>query len=315
MPRESGAYAASEPIFADIYETWLQHHFPFYKIQSPDITQMPRMPALDEAFAQNFRPTSTNQFPLVGRLWQLTNTRYVLGSRSSLDFLNQNIDRGQGRFRVHTAFDFAPTAKAPATGPRQIEEITAVTRPEGRFGIFEFTGALPRAALFTHWETSTNETATLARLADPTFDPTKTVLVSTDTPAPASNTATNQPAGSVQITAYAPKEVDIKVQATTSAILLLNDRYDQDWHVRVDGKLQPVLRLNYIMRGVYLPAGDHTIEFRFEPPLTTLYVSVLAIASSLLLCGILVLTSRSLNSSAISESNAANSKISAPKNA
>jgi len=63
--------------------------------------------------------------------------------------------------------------------------------------------------------------------------------------------------------------------------LLLNDHYDPNWNVRVDGQPEKVLRCNFIMRGVYLAAGRHTIEFRFQPPYGLLYVSLAAIGLAL----------------------------------
>ena len=62
------------------------------------------------------------------------------------------------------------------------------------------------------------------------------------------------------------------------SVLLLNDRYDPNWTVRVDGKPVPLLRCNYIMRGVYLPAGPHTVEFQFQLPLGPLKITLAAIA-------------------------------------
>jgi len=47
-------------------------------------------------------------------------------------------------------------------------------------------------------------------------------------------------------------------------VLLLNDRFDPAWRVTVDGKAASLLRCNYIMRGVQLAPGEHTVEFTFE---------------------------------------------------
>jgi hypothetical protein len=68
--------------------------------------------------------------------------------------------------------------------------------------------------------------------------------------------------------------------------MLLNDRYDPNWKVWVDGKPAPLLRCNYLMRGVYLEAGDHKVEFRFLPPVGALYVSLAALGVAVVLLGI-----------------------------
>jgi len=63
--------------------------------------------------------------------------------------------------------------------------------------------------------------------------------------------------------------------------------------VLVDGKPAPLLRCNFIMRGVYLTPGAHTVEFTFSLPLGPLYVTLSAIGLGILLCGFLFFSTRS----------------------
>jgi uncharacterized membrane protein YfhO len=75
-------------------------------------------------------------------------------------------------------------------------------------------------------------------------------------------------------------------------VLLLNDKFDPHWQVFVDGKPAELLRCNFIMRGVYLTPGAHTVEFKFTLPNQFLYISLAAIVVGVLLCGFLIFLER-----------------------
>jgi hypothetical protein len=249
---------------------WLQHQFPYYNIQALDQPQEPRMAPEKQAYRNALMGR-------VARLYELTNTRFVVGtSRNFAEALNQVFDPEKRRFRQHTAFNlFFRNPQARTVGAR-VEE-------NGPFALIEFTGALPRAKLFTQWRTSTNEQATLATLADPAFDPHQIVLVADSIPAPEASAAGTAP-GTVEISSYAPKRVELKANATAPSVLLLNDKYDAGWNVSVDGKPAVLLRCNFQMRGVQLPAGQHTVVFSYQPASKIFYISLGATLLGLALC-------------------------------
>lgn len=41
--------------------------------------------------------------------------------------------------------------------------------------------------------------------------------------------------------------------------------YDRGWTATIDGKQAPIIKVNYVLRGLAIPAGDHEIVFEFKP--------------------------------------------------
>jgi Bacterial membrane protein YfhO len=279
-------------LFDQLYRIeWMQHHFLYYDIQCLDIIQMPRMPEDLKSYLEAISPRGTQDSAwLFSRRWELSNTRYLLGPAGYLEVMNQQIDPEQHRFRFVQRFEVVP--KPGILQPQRLEELTAVPNENGRYALIEFTGALPRAKLYSNWLVNTNDRVNLQTLADKKFDPAKTVLVSTpqpELPAVATNTAA---AGTVEFKSYSPKHIVFEANAATPAVMLLNDKFDAGWHVTVDGKPAALLRCNYLMRGVPLPAGKHTVVFSFFRPDRPLYVTLAGLATAFLLAGMLVFLTR-----------------------
>ena len=294
-PHRQGPLVGGESTLSWTYlqKEWLENQFQYFNIQSLDISQMPRVPELETAYfgALGLMENQSN-LPLVGRLWQLTNTRYILGSKEVVDQLNGMVDPVQKRIRLKMPFGLGlkpgvtPPNASTATAD-MVQLLTATASETGPFAVLEFTGALPRAKFYTDWQAGLSDAQTLQQLRAPDWDPARQVLVSEKiagtTPSPTSATS------EASITQYAPKHITVKTRSTAPGILLLNDRWHPDWKVTVDGQSTPLLRANFLMRGVSVAAGEHTVEYRFDPPHQTLWVSFAAVATGLLLVGILIL--------------------------
>ena len=294
-PHRQGPLVGGDAALSWTYlqKEWLENQFQYFNIQSLDISQMPRVPELETAYfgALGLMENQSN-LPLVGRLWQLTNTRYILGSKEAVDQLNGMVDPVQKRVRLKMPFGLGlkPGVTPPnaSTATADVVQLLTTTASEtGPFAVLEFTGALPRAKFYTDWQTGLSDAQTLQQLRAPDWDPARQVLLSEKiagtTPSPTSATS------EASITQYAPKHITVKTRSTAPGILLLNDRWHPDWKVTVDGQSTPLLRANFLMRGVSVAAGEHTVEYRFDPPHQTLWVSLAAVATGLLLVGILIL--------------------------
>src|SRR5260221_13726006 len=73
----------------------------------------------------------------------------------------------------------------------------------------------------------------------------------------------------------------------SASVLLFKGKCVPDWKVWGDGKPAKLLRCNFLMRGVQVPAGDSKVRFHFEPSLTGFKITLAAVLVGLVLCGLL----------------------------
>lgn len=263
-----------------VHNQWLENQMPYNQIQTLDIWQMPRQPEYDKAMLDGFRPTQSNDLSVVGRLWDLTNVRYVIGSRAIGPELDRLFAKGQPVFRPAFGFDLAPKPGAAAGGVT-LDDITAVPNATGQYAIFENTHALPRVRLFTRWESVTNDVAAVERLKDPSLDIGTTLVL--DTPTSSIQPSPNAPAATASIRKWSPTRITVGTESSAAGILMLNERWHPDWQVSVDGVPAELLRANLLMRAVAVPAGSHTVEFRYRPTMTPLWITLSAFGVALAL--------------------------------
>jgi hypothetical protein len=113
----------------------------------------------------------------------------------------------------------------------------------------------------------------LLRLADPAFDPARTVILPPEM-APATSAA-GLPQ-SVTITNYRPEQVTMRAKGP--GVLVLADAYYPGWEATVSGQPAPVLRANVMFRAVVLPPGEHEVQFTYVPRSLALGLLLSAVA-------------------------------------
>jgi len=70
----------------------------------------------------------------------------------------------------------------------------------------------------------------------------------------------------VAITAFENERIALQSWSTRPSMLVLGERDYPGWTATVDGTATPLLRADYALRALYLPAGRHDVELRFAPP-------------------------------------------------
>lgn len=119
--------------------------------------------------------------------------------------------------------------------------------------------ALPRAFVPSRVETVANDRERLDRLAAVDFNPRQTAYVEQPVDLPALCR------GTAKIVAEIPTQVTVSCNMETPGLVVLGDLWDNGWNAYWKGKSVPILRTNHAIRGVIVPAGEGTLEFRYEP--------------------------------------------------
>jgi len=87
----------------------------------------------------------------------------------------------------------------------------------------------------------------------------------------------------IALTEYEPNHLVYKSQTGREQLAVFSEiYYSKGWNAYVDGKKAPYFRTNYILRAMIVPAGSHTIEFKFEPDVIKVGEKI-SLSSSILL--------------------------------
>jgi len=169
--------------------------------------------------------------------------------------------------------------------------VPTVVSADGRFRlvhsgdvkIYENLDILPRAFV-VHRARVLDDEAAVAAMKDPAFRPEKEVILASNTQPlrrdcqipllgcsdKLSTAGPGDPAGAlagdeVEILSYEPERVVISARLAEEGYLVLTDAYYPGWRALTDGLETPIYRADLLFRAVYVPAGQHRVEFTYDP--------------------------------------------------
>jgi hypothetical protein len=132
--------------------------------------------------------------------------------------------------------------------------------------IYRNANALPRTFLVGGQRVVRDEDAALAATIAPGFDAREVAV--TERPVagvPQGRAADPAEVGTTRLLSYGDERVAVRAEANRSSLLVLTDVHYPGWKATVDGRPVPIERVDYLLRGVPVPAGSHRVEFRYEP--------------------------------------------------
>ena len=164
--------------------------------------------------------------------------------------------------------------------------------------LFERPSALPRAWVVHHQEVIADDEAAFARLVSPDFDPRSAAILPAAPDfalgrdgapgAPVSGPST----GSAEIAHKSTSSLTVRVSSPEPGLLVLAEVYTPGWQATIDGQPVEVLRADYTLRAVPVPAGDHEVRLRYDPPSFKVGLATSGLFLLLALAGLAVLHRR-----------------------
>jgi len=134
--------------------------------------------------------------------------------------------------------------------------------------IYANPAALPRTWLVAGQEVVKSANQALDQIGSAAFNPRRVVLTEHRLPGlSASRPKIGSPdsPGAARITDYATERVAITARANRASMLVLSDTYFPGWQVTVNGHPEPIHQVDYLLRGVAVPAGTDHIVFTYNP--------------------------------------------------
>ncbi|NTW33260.1 MAG: YfhO family protein, partial [Bacteroidetes bacterium] len=99
------------------------------------------------------------------------------------------------------------------------------------------------------------------------FDPSVTAIIDKRFESTVSNYKnTKDTTATIKLISYKPNNLLYQSKTTKEQLAVFSEiYYNKGWNVYIDQKLTPYFRANYVLRAMKIPAGEHVIEWKFEP--------------------------------------------------
>jgi len=145
--------------------------------------------------------------------------------------------------------------------------------------VYENTSVLPRAYIVHKAVVLRDGRKIIQKLSSPAFNPGNSVILEEEPKQRVENKKQEVKSSRSKIIKYQPNRILIQTSSKQPGFLVLSESFYPGWKASIDGKETKIYRANYFLRAVYLPEGEHKVEFVYEPLSFKigLFVSLLAL--------------------------------------
>ena len=119
------------------------------------------------------------------------------------------------------------------------------------------------------------------------LDPAKEAVADAKFKSALGNASVKLPGDTIYETTYAPNRLTYHASSSKGGVAVFSEIFfPWGWNATIDGKPAEIARVNYVLRGLRIPAGKHKIEFSFDPQSlkVTNNISMVAVILIYLLC-------------------------------
>ncbi|MBA2440880.1 MAG: YfhO family protein [Rubrobacter sp.] len=181
-------------------------------------------------------------------------------------------------------------AETGSAGVEELEDELPLVYEDQTTRVLENTAALPRAWI-VHDARQVEAGEALDLLDSGEVDPLQTALLEEPPPELESPEGTSGDRASVE--GYGAHSMEVETSSEAAGLLVLGEVHYPAWRAYVDGEEVPLYRANHLLRAVPVPAGEHTVELRYESSTLTLGTAVSLVAAVVLLALAVVRVARS----------------------
>jgi hypothetical protein len=144
---------------------------------------------------------------------------------------------------------------------RKLKDAHPAVYGDERVEVLENREALPRAWI-VHSAIEASQSETLKQLGSGGVDPRQTALLER-TP-PDLDRPEDPSADRATVTEYEADRIALQTATGARGMLVLSEAYYPAWKAYVDGEPVPLYAADHVLRAVPVPAGEHTVELRYE---------------------------------------------------
>ena len=154
-----------------------------------------------------------------------------------------------------------PYEPEPAPDPLDVSGLAEV-RAGRDARLYRLEETLPRAWVVSGQRVVEGEDAALDAITSPGFEPRREAIVEARLPGLPERPG---PGGDARIVEDGAERLAVRTRSAGPGLLVLADVHYPGWVAEVDGREAAVERVDYLLRGVRVPAGAHTVELRYQP--------------------------------------------------